>query len=80
MNTPKKHHLVAQMVLRRFCDPTGRLYVYNKRAPGLGFAHKETDATFFERHLDLTGILDRANWKATAWWRPWVAGRPDPGG
>ena len=28
---------------------------------------------------DLTGILDRADWEATAWPLPWVAGRPDPG-
>lgn len=28
---------------------------------------------------DLTGILDRADGEATAGWRPWVAGRPDPG-
>ncbi|GAA0237725.1 hypothetical protein GCM10008965_02460 [Methylorubrum aminovorans] len=27
---------------------------------------------------DLTGILDRASCEATAWWWPWVAGRPDP--
>jgi hypothetical protein len=28
---------------------------------------------------DLTGILDRASCEATAWSRPWVAGRPDSG-
>lgn len=28
---------------------------------------------------DLTGILDRAEWEATAWPLPWVAGKPDPG-
>lgn len=61
VNTPKKHHLVAQMVLRRFCDPAGRLYVFNKRAPGLGFAHKETDATFFERHLYTATAADQTH-------------------
>lgn len=51
MNTPKRHHLVAQMVLRRFSDPSGQLFVFNKRAPHLGFSQVGTDDTFFERHL-----------------------------
>lgn len=59
MNTPKKHHLVAQMVLRRFCDLSGQFYVFNRKAPGLGFARKETDATFFERHLYTATAADQ---------------------
>ncbi len=51
MNTPKRHHFVPQMLLRRFCDETGRLWYYNKKAPHIGVASGAPQSLFFERHF-----------------------------
>jgi hypothetical protein len=45
-----------------------------EQVSGLTTADTPLDAV-----VDLTGILDRASCKATAWPLPWLAGRPDPG-
>lgn len=61
MNTPKKHHFVPQMLLRRFCDGSGKLWYYNKRAPHLGVASGTPQALFFEKHfytLEEGGVKD----------------------
>lgn len=47
------------MVLRRFSDPSGQLFVFNKRAPHLRFSKVSTDDTFFERHLYSKTAADR---------------------
>lgn len=61
MNTPKKHHFVPQMLLRRFCDEDGRLWYYSKRAPHIGIASGTPQALFYEKHLytsDEGGVRD----------------------
>ncbi|TCU13731.1 DUF4238 domain-containing protein [Rhizobium sullae] len=61
MNTPKRHHFVPQMLLRRFCDETGRLWYYNKKAPRIGVASGAPQALFYEKHfysLDEGGVRD----------------------
>jgi hypothetical protein len=35
-NDPIRHHNLAQMVSRRFCDPHGVLHCYDKRTPKRG--------------------------------------------
>lgn len=49
------------MLLRRFCDGSGKLWYYNKRAPHLGVASGTPQALFFEKHfytLDEGGVKD----------------------
>ncbi|MGO8149684.1 DUF4238 domain-containing protein [Rhizobium leguminosarum] len=61
MNTPKRHHFVPQMLLRRFCDQTGRLWYYNKKAPHIGVASGAPQALFFEKHfytVEENGVRD----------------------
>lgn len=61
MNTPKKHHFVPQMLLRRFCDDGGKLWYYTKKAPHIGVASGTPQALFYEKHfytLDEGGIRD----------------------
>ncbi|MBB2749779.1 UNVERIFIED_ORG: hypothetical protein GGI57_000445 [Rhizobium aethiopicum] len=61
MNTPKKHHFVPQMLLRRFCDHGGKLWYYTKKAQHLGVASGAPQALFYEKHfytLDEGGVRD----------------------
>lgn len=51
MNAPKKHHYVPQLVLRRFCDGDGKLWLFNKKAPHLGVHSGSPESVFYETHL-----------------------------
>lgn len=51
VNTPKKHHFVPQMLLRRFCDDSGKLWHYNKKAPHIGITSSTPKKLFYEKHL-----------------------------
>jgi hypothetical protein len=51
MNTPKKHHFVPQMLLRRFCDRDGKLWYFTKRAPKDGILYGSPQSLFYETHL-----------------------------
>ncbi len=39
------------MLLKRFADQKNFMYVYNKKAPHIGFRHQHIDSNFFERYL-----------------------------
>ncbi len=61
MNIPKRHHYVPQMLLRRFCDENGKLWLFNKKAPQLGVTFASPEAAFFQKHfysLNENGVRD----------------------
>ena len=58
MSTPKLHHYVPQMLLRRFTDDRGRLYIFNKRCPDKGILHLTPRQAFAENHLYTMRDLD----------------------
>lgn len=61
MSTPKKHHFVPQMLLKRFCDDDGKLWYFNKRAPHIGVASSFPQTIFYEKHfytLEEGGVKD----------------------
>jgi len=61
VSTPKRHHFVPQMLLRRFCDEDEKLWYYNKKSPHIGVAVSGTHRIFYENHfytLEEKGIKD----------------------
>lgn len=62
MSRPKRHHYIAQMHSKRFMDPDGILYVFDKRFPQKGVQKRTTRNLFVEGDLytqfDETGIKD----------------------
>ena len=51
MNTPKRHHYVPQMLLRRFTDENGRLFVFDKRNSARIVLRSTLRRAFFENDL-----------------------------
>ena len=62
MSRPKRHHYVAKMHSRRFADPDGTLYVFDKLFPGKGIQKRTPRNLFVERdfytQVDDKGIKD----------------------
>ena len=51
MNRPKNHHYIPQMLLKRFTNQEGKLYVYDRCHPEKGIQKKDPRKTFVGRHL-----------------------------
>ena len=51
MNIPKNHHYIPQMLLKRFTNQEGKLYVYDRCHPEKGIQKKDPRKTFVRRHL-----------------------------
>ncbi|MDE0463423.1 MAG: DUF4238 domain-containing protein [Caldilineaceae bacterium] len=51
MSTPKNHHYIPQMLLKRFANQEGKLYVYDKDHPDKGVQKKDPRKTFVRRHF-----------------------------
>ena len=51
MNRPKNHHYIPQMLLKRFTNQEGKLYVYDRCHPEKGIQKKDPKKTFVRRHL-----------------------------
>ena len=62
MSRPKRHHYIAQMHSKRFTDPDGILYVFDKRFPQKGVQKRTPRNLFVEGDLytqfDETGTKD----------------------
>ncbi len=61
VSTPKRHHFVPQMLLRRFCDNGGRLWYYTKKAPHIGVASGTPETLFYQTNfytLNEGGVRD----------------------
>lgn len=56
--TARRHHYIPQMLLRRFTDENGRLFVFDKKRPANG-VRKSTPATLFVKR-DLYAQTDHA--------------------
>lgn len=48
MSKPKRHHYIAQMHSKRFADPDGILYVFDKRFPHKGVEGRTPRNLFVE--------------------------------
>ena len=46
MSKPKRHHYIAQMHSKRFADPDGILYVFDKRFSHKGVQKKDAQESF----------------------------------
>jgi Protein of unknown function (DUF4238) len=59
---PKNHHFVAEMLLKRFTDESGKLYVFDKRRREKSVRVSSAKGDFFERDLNTfvqpNGTLD----------------------
>ena len=51
MSRPKNHHYIPQMLLKRFTNQEGKLYVYDRCHPEKGIQKKDPRKTFVRRHL-----------------------------
>lgn len=62
MSTPKRHHYIPQMLLKRFSNERGLFFVYDKRHPDKGVHKRKLENLFVERHLytqvDASGAKD----------------------
>ena len=60
MSKPKRHHYIAQMHSKRFADPDGILYVFDKRFPNKG-VEKRTPRNLFVEGDFYTQFDDKGN-------------------
>ena len=60
MSKPKRHHYIAQMHSKRFADPDGILYVFDKRFPHKG-VQKRTPRNLFVEGDFYTQFDDKGN-------------------
>ncbi len=60
MSIPKRHHYIAQMHSKRFADPNGILYVFDKRFPHTG-VQKRTPRNLFVEGDFYTQFDDKGN-------------------
>ena len=51
-NTPKRHHYVPKMLLKRFVDDDGWLHFFDKTSPELGVRPCKPASAFYEKHLN----------------------------
>ena len=51
MSIPKRHHYIPRMLLKRFVDEGGFLYVFDSRYPEKGIWKTKPENVFVERHL-----------------------------
>ena len=51
MRRPKNHHYIPQMLLKRFTNHEGKLYVYDKSHRDKGIQKKDPKKTFVRRHF-----------------------------
>jgi hypothetical protein len=51
MSDPKRHHFVPEMLLQRFVDARGRLYVFDRERPELGIRDPIPAEVLLQRHL-----------------------------
>lgn len=51
MNRPKNQHYIPQMLLKRFTNQEGKLYVYDRSHPEKGIQKKDPKKTFVRRHF-----------------------------
>ena len=51
MNRPKNQHYIPRMLLKRFTNQEGKLYVYDRCHPEKGIQKKDPKKTFVRRHL-----------------------------
>ncbi|GJD73602.1 DUF4238 domain-containing protein [Methylobacterium goesingense] len=51
MTFPAGQHFVPEMLQKRFVDPEGMLWVYDKRVPGRGIWRSKPKGIFKERHV-----------------------------
>ena len=51
MSRPKNQHYIPQMLLKRFTNQEGKLYVYDRCHPEKGIQKKDPRKTFVRRHL-----------------------------
>lgn len=62
MSTPKRHHYIPRMLLKRFSSEHGNFFVYDKRHPDKGVHMRKLENLFVERHLytqiDASGAKD----------------------
>lgn len=62
MSTPKRHHYIPRMLLKRFSNERGFFFVYDKRHPDKGVQKRMLENLFVERHLytqvDANGAKD----------------------
>ena len=62
MSTPKRHHYIPRMLLKRFSNERGIFYVFDKRHPDKGLHKRKLENLFVERHLytqvDANGAKD----------------------
>ena len=62
MSSPKRHHYIPRMLLKRFSNQRGFFYVYDKRHPDKGVHRRKLGNLFVERHLytqvDANGAKD----------------------
>lgn len=51
MSSPKRHHYIPRMLLKRFSNEHGIFYVFDKRNPDKGVHKRKLENLFVERHL-----------------------------
>lgn len=52
MSASRRHHIIAQMIQRRFVDEDGLIFLFDKRRPRLGILRVSTTNAFVERDLN----------------------------
>lgn len=62
MSSPKRHHYIPRMLLKRFSNERGIFFVYDKRQPEKGVHKRKLENLFVEKHLytqiDASGAKD----------------------
>ena len=48
---PKRQHFVPKMLLKRFTDQVGKLFVYDKRNPNGEVLYRKPKDVFVQRHI-----------------------------